>query len=71
MKAAQQLNVSHGHYWRVPIASAGLAFAEVTVMVSVVRNGMATVVPIAIGGTLGCWSAMLAYREIARRRDAP
>lgn len=69
LRAAQQLNVAHGHYRRVPVVSAGLALAEVAVVYHAARRGLVVAVPLWVGGTLGCWSSMLLYRYLSRAHD--
>lgn len=66
LRASQQLNVARGHYARVPIVSAGMALTEALVVVSIASRGLVVAVPLWIGGTLGCWSAMALYARWAR-----
>ena len=68
LKAWANIAIIGGHWLRVPPASFGIALVEVFVVASIVREGFALVVPIALGGVLGAWSAMFLHREIERAK---
>jgi len=72
LRACQQINVVRGHYALIPLVAALLALVDVYVIATVARSGpsLSTVCPVALGGTLGCWSAMLAH-GVGRRSHAP
>ena len=63
LKAAQQLNVVHDKYLWIPLMSIGLAVTEVIVIVKIVETGFIAVVPMIIGGVLGCWIAMYVHKR--------
>lgn len=68
LKAAQNLNVVHSRYALVPLFGLLLALTEVYVIASVAARGPTpdAVLPVAAGGTLGCWAAM-AINDRTRR----
>jgi hypothetical protein len=76
LKSFQQLNVQHGKYLLIVPTSLLMAFAEVTVVVGVVKaDSIWAAVPIGCGAGLGCMIAMLTHGKITRskrdiRRDA-
>ena len=71
LKACQQLNVVFDRVWWVPPTSLGLACVEVYVISQVAVRGFGVwvVLPVAVGASLGCLSAMAVHRR-ARTRKA-
>jgi len=67
LRAFQGINVVDGHWLRVPPTGLGIAVAEVVVVGGVVTEGWGAVLPLFLGGVLGCWSAMLANERLAER----
>ena len=67
LRAMQQQNVIHGHYWAAAATSYLMAAAEVAVVLSVVANGWAAVPWIGTGGAVGVTAAMFVHRRIFRR----
>ena len=69
LRAMQSLNLVHARWLYVPPVSLGIACADVLVVVNVAREGWGLVVfPLAVGGTLGCWAAMLLDRRLERAK---
>jgi len=70
LKAFQQLNVTSKKYWAVPVFSIGMAASEVFIVWGVVDYGIttATVLNMGIGGTLGCWAAMVSHGKLFKER---
>lgn len=68
LRAFQQKNVMRNKYWAVPIATLGMAVAEVFVVTGVIQYGASwvTVANISAGSTLGCWSGMYLHNKIFR-----
>lgn len=62
-KATQQLNVVNYKWWAVLPTSFCLALMEVYIVVSVVKTGMAAVLPMGLGGGLGCLCAMALFKR--------
>jgi CBS-domain-containing membrane protein len=67
LRAFQQLNVTlDRRLWVMP-TSLGLAVTEVAVIASVAHAGWGwVVVPVALGGGLGCLSAMALHKRMRR-----
>ena len=64
LRALQQLNVVHGHYFRIPFVSLGMGVGDVVLILLIVKadtwliglsNGLA--------GALGCYAAMWINRR--------
>ena len=69
LRAFQQLNVQHDRTWWVPPTTFGMAVCEVISITSIVKSGsMWAVLPLAAGGTLGCWFAMWLHKYLRRNR---
>lgn len=69
LRAFQQLNVQHDRYWWVPPTTSCMAVCEVVNITSIVKAGsMTVVIPLAIGGTLGCWFAMWLHRYLRSKK---
>lgn len=63
LKALQQLNVVHHKVWWVMPTSMGMALTEVFVIANVAHMGWGwIVVPVGLGGGLGCIAAMNLHR---------
>jgi Na+/melibiose symporter-like transporter len=68
LKSFQQLNVQHGKYLLIVPTSLLMAFAEVTVVVGVVKaDSIWAAVPIGCGAGLGCMIAMMTHRRMVRK----
>lgn len=70
LKSVQQLNVVyHRMLWVAP-TSLGLASVEVYVVsqIAVRGFGLAVVLPVAIGASLGCMTAMAVHRRARARK---
>ncbi len=64
LKAFQQLNVVHDQTWWVMPTSFGMALCEVAVVANVASAGWGLIVmPIGLGGGLGCLLAMYLHRR--------
>lgn len=63
LKAAMQRAVAWQRYAWVPVLSAALACCEYVVIHAVVTHGGWVVVPLWLGGTLGCLSSMWLTRR--------
>ena len=64
LRALQQLNVQHSRYAWVPVVSSFLALCEVYVVATLAKQGVGWAVPIvALGATLGTWSAMVLHKR--------
>lgn len=65
LKAFQQLNVQHDRRWWVLPTSILMAFAEVTLIVGVVKaDSVWSAVPIGVGAASGCLIAMEVHRRM-------
>ena len=59
LKACQQINVVKGYYFRIPLVTTGMAACEVFSILTIVGTASYwAVVPMSIGGMLGCFTAM-------------
>lgn len=67
-KAMQQQNVIHRNFCAVPIVTYGIGACDVFLSVGVVDYGVSfsTVNGLAIGGALGCLSAMFVHGKFFR-----
>lgn len=69
LRAFQQLNVQHDRYLWVPPTTTAMAVCEVINITSIVKaNSLAVVIPLALGGTLGCWFAMWLHRYLRSKQ---
>ena len=57
LKAYQQLNVMHGEYKLMLPISFLMALCEVTVVAFVVKTSLWILIPIGLGGGLGCMAS--------------
>jgi hypothetical protein len=71
LKSAQQLNVQHDRkLWVLP-TSFLMAFVEVSIVLSVVREqSLWTAIPLGAGAGLGCLSAMFLHRRIRNAQQS-
>lgn len=69
LKAFQQLNVVHGQFGLVVPTSILMGAAEVYLVGAVVRDGFLLVLPMGLGGGLGCIFSMLLHRWLRRWRE--
>lgn len=68
LRAFQQLNVQHDRFWWIPPTTALMAVCEVISITSIIKAGsMWAVLPLAVGGTLGCWFAMSLHKYLRRK----
>lgn len=66
LRAIQQQNVIHGHYWLAAITSFAIAIAEVAVVLAVVMHTWDAVPWIGLGGAFGVTAAMATHRHIRK-----
>lgn len=65
LKAWQQLNVVHHKVWWVLPTSMAMAACEVFVISAAARSGWGwIVIPVGLGGGLGCIAAMAIHRRV-------
>lgn len=68
LRAFQQLNVQHDRFMWVPPTTLLMALCEVVTITSIVKMGtLWSAIPLAAGGTLGCWFAMWFHRKMRER----
>lgn len=68
LRAFQQLNVQHNRYTWVPPTTAMMALCEVTTITSIIKIGeLWAALPMAAGGTLGCWFAMWLHKKMRNK----
>lgn len=65
LKAGMQRAVAWGRYAWVPVFSGALALCEYYVIHAVVEHGAWVILPLWVGGSLGCLSAMWLTRKWA------
>lgn len=58
LKASQQINVVKGYYWRIPLISFCMAACEVLAITLIVSTNLWAILPLGLGGAIGCWGAM-------------
>jgi len=58
LRAFQSQNVIHKYYSHAVLTSFAMAFAEVTVIVNVVQNGLDSAIFVGLGGAVGVVFAM-------------
>ena len=64
-KSFQTQNIIHGNYLAVLPTSYAIVFAEVYVIVKASHMGIGLIiVPLGLGGALGCWFSMLLHRKL-------
>jgi hypothetical protein len=66
LRAIQQQNVIHGHYWLAAGTSFAIAVAEVAVVLAVIHYTWSAVPWIGLGGALGVTAAMATHRYIRK-----
>ena len=66
LRALQQQNVIHGHYWFAAVTSFAIAVAEVAVVLSVIHYTWSAVPWIGLGGAIGVTAAMATHRRIRK-----
>lgn len=66
LRAIQQQNVIHGHYWIAALTSFAMAAAEVAVVLAVISYTWAAVPWIGLGGAIGVTAAMATHRYIRK-----
>jgi len=65
LRAFQQKNVMKDKYALIPIGSFGMAICEVFIITHVAIYGLGLIIlPIGLGATLGCWTAMYLHKKI-------
>jgi len=67
LRAIQQQNVMHRYYWWAVITSYGIAFAEIALILYVVKEGFAAAWWVGTGGSLGVTFAMFFHKRFIRR----
>ena len=67
LRAIQQQNVIHGHYWFAAATSYAMALAEVAMVLVVVETGWPAVPWVGTGGALGVTAAMASHRWLRER----
>ena len=67
LRAIQQQNVIHGHYWFAVGTSYAMALAEVAMVLVVVETGWPAVPWVGTGGALGVTAAMASHRWLRER----
>jgi len=68
MRAIQQQNVIHGHYWWAAITPYAIAIFEVATVLWVVDSGWAAIPWVGTGGALGVTAAMFLHRRYLGNR---
>jgi hypothetical protein len=69
MRAFQQLNVVNNRWLWIPPTTFVMACVEVYNLITIVKQeNYWAVVPMTIGGALGCWSSMW-YHNRAKRKE--
>lgn len=66
LRAIQQQNVIHGHYWLAAATSFAIAVAEVAVVLAVIHYTWSAVPWIGMGGAVGVTAAMATHRYIRK-----
>jgi hypothetical protein len=70
-KSFQTQNIIHGNYLSVLPTSYMIVFAEVYVIVEAAHMGVGLIIiPLGLGGALGCWFSMVLHRKIFGHKDA-
>lgn len=68
LRAFQQLNVTGGHYWRVPAASILMGVGDVILILLIVKADTLWIgVTNGLGGMAGCWLAMYLDHRLGKR----
>jgi len=67
-RAFQTLNITHRNWGWIPLGSMVIAFTEAAVLVAIITTqSIFVIIAWGLGGTLGCWSAMLIHKRINRK----
>lgn len=71
VKAFQQRNVAFNNYLYVPLFSLGMAFTDVFIIINIVQLGPSwdVVWRLAVGASLGCWTAMYLHNRLHNKRE--
>lgn len=70
LRAFQQQNVTHEKYLWVPPVTLGMAAIEIITVTTIVKaDTLTAALPMAAGGVLGCWAAMLAHSYLRRKKQ--
>lgn len=65
LRALQQLNVIHGHYWRIPLVSLLMGVGDVAIVLLIVRADSLWIgVTNGVGGMAGCFAAMWLHQRM-------
>lgn len=64
LKCWQQLNVMNRNLKMIPIVSVAMAAAEVLVVSRIVLDGTASIIPMGIGGSIGCLIAIKTFDKV-------
>lgn len=68
LRAFQQLNVQYDRFLWVPPTTSMMAVCEVISITSIIKSGsMWAILPLSLGGTLGCWGAMLLHKRLRKK----
>ena len=67
LKAFQQLNVINRNTKIIPIVSFGLAAADVLLVSRIVSDGSISIIPMGIGGAIGCLLAIKLFDKIYKK----
>ena len=67
LRAIQQQNVIHGHYFMAAITPFGIAAAEVALVLFVVDTGWSSIPYVGTGGAIGVVSGMAVHRRVFNR----
>ena len=66
-RAFQTLNITHRNWGWIPAGSMVIAFTEAAVLVAIVTTqNIFVIIAWGLGGTSGCWTAMLLHKRINR-----
>lgn len=70
IRAFQQRNVAHLHYRAIMPTSFAFAILDIVVITEVVKQGMTAelVVPMALGGGLGCMTSMKVHETYMKEK---
>jgi len=69
LRAIQQQNVLHKYYTHAAITSFLMAFAEVTVIVTVVSQGFSSAIYVGAGGAIGVCFAMWFHPKYIQKNN--
>lgn len=71
LRAFQQLNVVHDKFWAVVPTSMFMSICDFTVIGLVAANheNPALIIPMGLGGGLGCMASMWSHKRTVRRKE--